>query len=383
MKTFLRHLPLILLATAALAADQPPADWIAAAEKRREEIPPGGDFKPQPKVPTFVAVGHGARIVVSKDDGKTWTQAFWGYPGADHGLWATKSVAYAGGVFVVPVGWGAPTIYLASDDAVHWRHLTRGTAQLPEGKGDARVMPGTWDIAGGKGTFVAGGYMTMAATRDFGQTFDTFSLYRFKDDPRPRKLVTHHVGPVYCGDKSGRFLALGNDRSTENTVFGNLFASDDLGKTWTWLEPELLNAKCDGYSGIVSNGDLVLIADKDGSNVFRSADAGQTWEGPFVTGTKRVTLSVVKGEFWLTGDVSRSSADGQTWGDLPKAVPSGKVVASDTGTLVSIDARRFNILRSADGGKSWAEVFTFKPETEYVHGAQGLRDIAFGLVNAN
>jgi hypothetical protein len=93
-----------------------------------------------------------------------------------------------------------------------------------------------------------------------------FSQLSFKNDPRLRKLVTHHVGPIYCGDASNRFLALGNDRSKENPAFGNLYASDDLGKTWKWLEPELLNKKCAGYGGIVSNDKLVVIADKLGSN---------------------------------------------------------------------------------------------------------------------
>ena len=36
--------------------------------------------------------------------------------------------------------------------------------------------------------------------------------------------------------------------------------SVDDGQTWTWLEPGLLNAKCQGYSGIVSNGEGVIIA---------------------------------------------------------------------------------------------------------------------------
>ncbi|MEZ6089702.1 MAG: hypothetical protein R3C05_17050 [Pirellulaceae bacterium] len=58
-------------------------------------------------------------------------------------------------------------------------------------------------------------------------------------------------------------------------------ASDDLGQTWKWLEPQLLNEKCDGYSGIASNGEIVVIADKSGANVFVSADAGNTWDGPF------------------------------------------------------------------------------------------------------
>lgn len=374
------------LFVASLSAADPPPELVEAGLKRRAEIPLGGDFKPDPKAPVFVAVGHGGRILLSRDDGKTWTQVFWGYAGSDHGPWATKAVAYTDGLFVVPIGWGAPTAWLASEDGVHWRHLTNGRTKLKGIKGaddDATVMPGTWGIAGGQGVFVTGGYMVMAATPDFGKTITTFSLRSFKDDPRPRKLVTHHVGPVYCGDASGRFLALGNDRAKENAVFGNLYASDDLGKTWKWLEPQLLNEKCDGYGGIVSNGELVVIADKTGANAFVSNDAGDSWEGPFATGVERASLSLVGKEFWLVGSkTSRASANGKTWRDLPRGIPTGKIVASPEGTLINIDRQRSNILRSTDSGTTWTEVYSFQPETEYVHGAQGLRDIVFGYTTA-
>lgn len=373
----------VLFVTFSPAADPPP-EFVAAAMKRRAEIPVGGDFKPDPKSPVFVAVGHGGRILLSRDDGQTWKQVFWGHAGSDHGPWATKAIAYTGGVFVVPIGWGGPTTWLASEDGVNWRHLTSGLTKLKgikEANGDPTVMPGTWGIAGGQGVFVTGGYMQMAATPDFGKTITTFSLYGFKNDPRPRKLVTHHVGPVYCGDDSGRFLALGNDRSKENPVFGNLWATDDLGRTWKWLEPQLLNEKCDGYVGIASNGQLVVIADKAGANAFVSADAGDTWEGPFATGVERATLSLVGNEFWLVGSKAAwASADGKAWRDLPKGIPTGKIIASSEGTLISIERQRFNILRSSDAGKSWNEVYSFEPETEHVHGAQGLRDIAFGYI---
>jgi hypothetical protein len=46
---------------------------------------------------------------------------------------------------------------------------------------------------------------------------------------------------------------------------------------------------------------------------------------------------------------------------------------------VSIDRQRFNILRSADGGKTWQEVHQFEPE-KISGGAQGLRDGAFGFL---
>jgi photosystem II stability/assembly factor-like uncharacterized protein len=373
-----RLLPLILaLLTATAFAAEPPAEWVAAGEKRREQIPLGGDFKPAAKVPVLVAVGHGARVVLSRDDGKTWTQVFFGYPGADHGGWATNSVAYTGGIFAVPVGWTQPTSWLASDDGVHWRHLTNGKTPLGD-KAHPDAMPTTLSMAGGKGVFVGGGYMTFTATPDFGQSWSTFSLYKLPADPRG-KPVTHHIRVLYCGEASGRFLALGDNRGTDGPKFGHLFASDDLGKTWQWLAPKGLDAST-GRGAIAANGKLILMTDASGENAWRSLDAGNTWEGPHPTGAKRTSLSVVKGEFWLVGSPSRASADGQTWRDLPATIPAGQIVASDKGALISIAPQRFNIQRSTDNGQTWTEVFSFKPETENVHGAQGLRDVASGHV---
>lgn len=382
MKTFL-WLSLLAAMAHPVAAAEVPAEFQAAADRRRAEIPLGGDFEPDPLEPALVAVGHGGRILLSRDDGRHWKQVFWGHPGSDHGPWATKAVTFVGGVVVVPVGWGAPTAWLASDDGLRWRHFTDGTSRITGEKGadqDPTIMPGTWGIAGDRGVLVSGGYMNMGASADLGKTITTFSLRSFKDDPRSRKLVTHHVQPLYCGDASGRFLALGNDRSKPTPVFGNLFASDDAGKSWRWMEPSLLNEKCQGYSGMVSNGRQVVILDASGENVFVSQDAGDHWEGPFATGCSRVTLSVVGQEFWLTGRRSRASAEGRNWRDLPDGMPSGKVVATNLGTLVSVDRQRPNILRSEDGGAHWEEVYRYAPETEHVHGAQGLRDVAFGFL---
>jgi hypothetical protein len=127
------------------------------------------------------------------------------------------------------------------------------------------------------------------------------------------------------------------------------------------------------------NGKLLVMTDPMAANVWTSTDAGESWDGPHSTGTQRATLSGVNGEFWLCGKKSRASADGQTWRDLPAAVPEGQVIASDKGTLISIHPQRFNIQRSTDGGQTWLEVHTFIP-ADIKGGAQGLRDGAFGLV---
>lgn len=98
---------------------------------------------------------------------------------------------------------------------------------------------------------------------------------------------------------------------------------------------------------------------------------------------ERAALSLVGDEFWLVGRKSaRASTDGKTWRDLPEGIPGGKIVASPEGTLINIDRRRTFILRSADRGKSWDEVFAYeKPKSESIRGAQGLRDLAFGYVS--
>lgn len=372
----------LLIAPFLSAKDLPP-EIKAASDKRRAEIPLGGNFTPSPELPVFVAVGHGPRILISRDDGKTWDQVFFGFPGSDHSAWATRSVAISDGLLVVPAGWYGPSSYLASADGKEWHHLTDGNTAV-EDPDDPTIMPHVWGVAGGNGTFVFGGYVEIASTPDMGKTWHVFNLRSFRDDPRPRKLSTHHVVPLYCGETTGRFLALGNDRAKENKMFGNLFASDDQGKTWRWLEPELLNEQCEGYAGMESNGQVVVLVDKRGENAFRSLDAGETWEGPFPTGAgddRRATLSRVGNSFCVTGEQGAAgSPDGKAWHPLPDTMPDGKLAASPEGTLVAIN--RQEILRSTDQGETWETVYEYEiPEEWHVQGGQHLRDLTFGYIS--
>lgn len=385
-RTFLllSGLAYLLAASTVQAADLPP-EVEAASEKVRKSIPLGGDFQPKPERPAFVAVGHGARVLLSTDDGQTWTESFYGFPGSDHSAWAVRSVAIDGGLIVVPIGWYGPSSCIASEDGTNWRHLTDGKTPLGDKK-DLSVMPPLWGGELGGGTFVGAGYMQIASTPDLGKTWFQSSLRSLgKNDPAGRKLSTHHVTPVYCGDATGRFIAIGNDRSKENPNFGNLFATDDQGKTWTWLQPTLLNEKCEGYSGLESNGDVLVLLDKAGANAFVSSDAGDSWEGPFPTGAdggRRATLSLVDDEFWVTGRglTAHSSADGKTWQKRPDAVPASKLAGSPEGTLIAIQDQ--SILRSTDGGETWNEVYSYEiPASSPIQKAQGLRELTFGTIS--
>ncbi|MFT5468601.1 MAG: hypothetical protein ACI8UO_003711 [Verrucomicrobiales bacterium] len=54
----------------------------------RDDIPFGGDLDPKMEEPVFaVASKQGGRILVSRDDGKTWAQTFLGTESLEDGGW--------------------------------------------------------------------------------------------------------------------------------------------------------------------------------------------------------------------------------------------------------------------------------------------------------
>jgi hypothetical protein len=130
-------------------------------------------------------------------------------------------------------------------------------------------------------------------------------------------------------------------------------------------------------------------SDRSGEpDVMAERDLGAAF--PCVRTAMQGTAGTCAGQFGLTEGVTRrwfvavvparASADGKAWRDLPAGIPPGKIVASPGGTLVNVSPSRGTILRSEDGGRTWAEVHAFTLETQYVHGGQGLGDVAFGLI---
>ena len=354
-----------------------PSEDAIKSEQIRAAIPLGGHFSPKLQEGIFVAAGHGLNVVVSRDDGKNWKQVFYGAPCGDHGPWAVwNSVAYTKGVFAIAAGWGAPGTVIASDDGKVWSHLTDGSLPPQRKDGKSYDMSNAMQFIGVDGSFI----MPLEATPDFGKTWYRSSAYGFKDaNGNPVKVDISHPS-LACGEIDGRkrTIVLGGP--------GPAIYSDDLGKTWVPLNVKLEPWETQGANGIIAKGNVFLIVNGTGQNVFRSVDGGMSWQ-PHPLGVQRPEgrsfgISIVGDEFWVTGKTAKASKDGITWRDLPATTPSGRVAKSDKGTLVSVSKSRNLILRSADGGKTWEEVYRFTPDPKATGGAQGFGDVEFGLVKS-
>lgn len=358
----------LFYATATTAAETP--EEAAVQEKIRADIPLGGNFKPAAEEGIFVAAGHGLNVVASRDDGKTWQRVFYGAPCGDHGRWAVwNSVAYTKGVFAIAAGWGAPGTIIASDDGKNWRHLTDGHRKAEKGS-KPYDMHTTMQFIGVNGAFI----MPFEATLDFGRTWNFTSPYRLTD--KEGNKVKVDVGHPSLAYGAGRVIVVGEA--------GPSLYSDDLGVTWLPLHVEVSPWEEAGARGIIAKDDVFVLLKGSGATVLRSDDKGLTWKayplGVENPAGRSYSLSVVGNEFWITGTISKASVDGIAWRDLPKSTPVGRIANSDQGTLVNVDRKRTSILRSSDGGATWAEVYKYTPEPQAVGGAQGLADVEFGYV---
>ncbi len=310
----------------------------------RDDIPYGAQLNPRMEEPVFaVCSKQGMRILVSRDDGKTWKQTFLGTDsledGGWHGTFAVYGMAATKGVIGVFSGWGTPGVYIGSDDGVHWTHLNAKPAHLGS----------VWGAAGGNGVLMTSADQWRGVTSS-SSTFADWTAHSVKT------LLdgggTHHMIAGFGDFRGGRFLVIGDNQ--------HVFYSDDNCKSWKHSRiPEEAGT---GQEVIAYGNGVFLCSFKE--RIARSDDGGETWTlhetGLKGWGKSWRGLSFVKGEFWITaqkGSHARKSKDGITWEDLPKSTPGGRFVSSGNGTIINVERRRYDIKRSTDG-VTWETVFT-------------------------
>ncbi len=339
---------ILLIALIASAAGVKPAFAQKKHAAVRADIPYGGQLSPEIEEPVFaVCSKQGMRILVSRDDGRTWQQTFLGTEsiedGGWHGTFAVYGMASTKGVIGVFSGWGTSGVYIGSDDGVHWSHLNSKDAKLGS----------VWGAAGGNGI------MLTSADQWRGVTISSRSFSDWKAvsvKPLLNDGKTHHMISGFGDYKGGRFVVVGDNH--------HVFYTD--GDAQSWKKSNIPEAAGAGQEAIAYGNGVFLCSFKD--HVARSADGGKTWTvhptGLKGRGRSWRGLSFIRGEFWLTaqkGSHGRKSTDGVHWEDLPKSTPGGRFVEAESGTIINVERKRYDIKRSEDG-RNWETVFTAPAE---------------------
>ncbi len=314
----------------------------------RDDIPYGRELTPRMEEPVFAACSkQGMRILVSRDDGKTWTQTFLGTDsledGGWHGTFAVYGMASTRGVIGVFSGWGTPGVYIGSDDGVNWTHLNPAPTKLGS----------VWGAAGGNGVLLTSADQWRGVTRS-GKSLSQWNAHKVM--PLLDGGRTHHMISGFGHYKGGRFIVVGDNQ--------HVFSSDD--NCQSWKHSRIPEAAGQGQEVVVFGNGVFLVSYKE--HVARSSDGGASWtlheHGLKGRGRSWRGLSFVRGEFWLTaqkGTHARKSKDGITWEDLPESTPGGRFVEAETGTIINVERRRYDIKRSTDG-VTWESVFTAPQE---------------------
>ena len=318
------------------------------AQKKHVEIPDsipyGQTLNPLQQEPVFaVCSKQGMRVLVSRDDGKTWKQTFLATEsiedGGWHGTFAVYGMAATRGVIGVFSGWGTPGVYIGSDNARDWTHFSKSPAKLGS----------VWGAAGGNGIMLtsADQWRGMTSNEANFQTWNTHKVKPLLGDGK-----THHMMCAFGDYGGGRFVVVGDNH--------HVFYSEDDCKTWKHSRiPDVVGER---HQAIAYANGVFVVCYK--THIARSTDGGATWtaheHGLIGRGISWRGLSRVKNEFWLTsngGSHARKSKDGVTWSDLPASTPGGRFASSPDGTIINVERRRFDIKRSVDG-VNWTSVFT-------------------------
>ena len=173
-------------------------------------------------------------------------------------------------------------------------------------------------------------------------------------------LVSHDGGALWVpatgarGDAMG--VALPPGSQTEFAAGHDIFMrSDDGGRTWAPVKPALPGTDIHGFaaSAVTPNTFYAYVV---GSGLFRSADAGKTWQKAGDASGATMSMTVAKSDgtdilYANTMDgVQRSRDGGKTWEAVREV---GGATLNAVGETVYAAAGAV-VLASNDGGMTWA-----------------------------
>ena len=237
----------------------------------------------------LVVVGERGHVLVSTDDGASWTQS----------PVPTRALLTAVHMHDERTGWAV------GHDAVILRTRDGGASWTLVHEAPEEELPllDVWFRDGREG-FAVGAYGYFLATEDGGETWTSRAIS--EDDFHLNALVPVAEGRAGSTRPRSRRLYIAAEA-------GIAYRSDDGGKTWRELASPYAGS---WFGGLALDEDRVLLAGLRG-HLFRSEDGGETWTR-VATGTRASLTGVVR-------------------------LPSGSIV------ITGLDG---SVLTSRDGGRS-------------------------------
>lgn len=312
---------------------------------------------------------YGARAMVSKDDGRTWSKRFFILGFSTHRArqfdrpWPSKP------------GWRASSVVLKDGSLLTM--YTRGPYDLPDwalpngvteetmrswGKGIVSVhwspeglkLPPVGPPAGvtliaktnSQGYLDNGRFLVKPEQLNFGgDYFENDEILVSRRIPAEHHLVGPGPVPVVCYDTMGNLVV--------SVGSGQLYTSTDNGRKWIQTgaappdSPGNPHQRWVSSFGVLRDGTMIIVNNCFGSPVYteilRSSDSGKTWSEPYRVDSSPFdfmgageayhvlqmpddTILITTGNMYLTGrkdkldvpwdGVLRSRDGGKTWGDL-------------------------------------------------------------------
>lgn len=264
------------------------------------------------------------------------------------------------------------------------RHLTDSGAQIPwpgqtAGVACDRVTGQVYMVVGGVGLFTSHDHgQKFARTGEGCITGRCEFSYALNADPAGNRLAcfmldgrggmtldagkTRHsfenvarnwdFGAVDWTDPQARHVL-----AAHHELGGELYCSTDAGRSWAFIgrHPEF-------WSGIDILGAQTLVAGKS-DGIYRSIDAGQGWKKVSdLHPTGRVAVAFKSVTYWLAKEGLITSRDhGASWQIRGKPLDAGwgPLFGKDENDIIVGD--HAGILRTRDGGKTWARIVSVMP----------------------